>query len=563
MSVPNRNNVNLALGLQSDPGVIPLIVGIVGHRDPSPDAISSIVNKFESVLASIIDICPNTPIWMLNGLASGMDTIAAEAFLRIARVSLNRGSLVGATAVDKLCAVLPKPQRDYAYDFDSIEQLARLERLLHRSDSVICPESSAELRTDPRMMSNESECYALQGEFIAKYSYVLIAFYDGIDTGLLGGTSQTLANHKGDCHSLFHSTEEILSSREPGVTLIIDTPRLSSEGLTKPSKICSETIGLPKALIKTCNYLESINSVISPESFIPSQYDDIEGSFTSLWTYADKMAGNLKQRYESIAILLVIIGFLLVATAELSGDKSALGWGLVFVAFGLFPRIQKKLQKPFLTNRCLAESLTIQYIWSTLGIDIDVADLLLSQGQDELNQIRVILRSVAFQLKAINTNNPLDYQIVLTKAHIWLQGQIDFLGRRIQLYQLLVIRWRRVSYTMAALALLTASMQLILPMIEWLSSLVPILLAGFASSFAYQELMGYEQTFERYEISIVKFKRASEALRFLDGAPCQYSEEIDDPLYRHKLVLKAIGVEKIDELNEWMSNQLEKTYQPG
>jgi len=553
----------MALGLQSDPGVIPLILGIVGHRDPSPDAISSITKKFESILASIIDICPNTPIWMLNGLASGMDTIAAEAFLGIARVSRNRESLQGATAVDKLCAVLPKPQHDYAHDFDSIEQLALLKRLLYRSDSVICPESTAELRTDSRMMSNESECYALQGEFIAKYSYVLIAFYDGIDTGLLGGTSQTLAIHKGDCHSLFHSTEEILGSREPGATLIIETPRLSSEGLTKPSKICPETIGLPSALIKTCNYLESINSVISQESFVPSQYDDIEGSFTSLWTYADKMASNLKQRYENIAILLVIIGFLLVATAEISGDKSALGWGLVFVAFGLFPRIQKKLQKPFLTNRCLAESLTIQYIWSTLGIDIDVADLLLSQGQDELNQIRVILRSVAFQLKVSNTNHPLDYQIVLTKAHIWLQGQIDFLGRRIQLYQVLVIRWRRVSYIMAALALVTASMQLILPMTEWFSSLVPILIAGFASSFAYQELMGYEQTFERYEISIVKFKRASEALRFLDGAPSHYSEEIDDSLYRHKLVLKAIGVEKIDELNEWMSNQLEKTYQPA
>jgi hypothetical protein len=563
MSDTIAGNSNLALGLQSDPGVIPLILGIVGHRDPDPESVPEIARQFEFILKSIIDKCPNTPIWMLNGLAAGMDTIAAEVFLNTVRQQTNRESHSSETPIDKLYAVLPKNPREYANDFDSAEQRSLLEKLLKRSDAVISPETTSALRTGSENITNEPECYALQGGFIAKYSYILVAFYDGKDNGLLGGTSQTLAIHKGENHPLFHSTEEILSSREPGISIIIETPRLSSGIRPKNQRIGREQISIPEKFVKTCKYLESINSAIRKKSYKPVRYDEIEGSYTRVWSHADKMAGKHKEKYELIAVLLVTVGFLLVTTAELSGQKSALGWGLVFVAFAWFPRIQKKLQKPFLTNRCLAESLTIQYIWSGLGIEIDVADLLLSQGQEELNQIRVILRSVAFQLDENKRSHSLDIENKLTKTHIWMQGQIVFLTRRIKLYQELVIRWRRVGYIMAASALVSASMQLLPVQIDWLSSIVPVLLAGFASSFAYQELMGYEQTCERYEVSISKFKRASEALHYLDGADCQYSEEMVDPLYRHKLIIKAIGEEKIDELNEWMANQLEKTYQPG
>lgn len=500
---------------------------------------------------------------MLNGLATGMDTVAAEVFLDIARQSRNSDSPTASSPVDRLCAVLPKTQREYSNDFESTESRSKFETLLKRADSVISPETTPDLRTDSRSISNEPECYALQGGFISKYSYVLVAFSDGTDTGLLGGTSQTLAIHKGEIHPLFHSTEEILNSREPGIAFTIKTPRLSSKGLTKPSQIYDEKSSLPEALTATCKFLESINSAIAAQSFTPTRYSDIEGDFTRLWSYVDKAAGVNKQRYERMAVVLVVIGFLLVATAELSGQVSALGWGLVFVAFALFPRIQKKLQKPFLTNRCLAESLTIQYIWSAVGIDIDVADLLLSQGQEELDRIRIILRSVGFQLSIDKCCHPQDFENALTKARIWLKGQIDFLGRRIKLYRQLVIRWRRVGFTMAVAALMTASLQLLPVKADWLGSVVPVLLAGFASSFAYQELMGYKETCERYEISITQFNRAYEALRYLDGAECQYSEEINDPHFRYRLVVKAIGEEKIDELNEWMSNQLEKTYQPA
>jgi hypothetical protein len=562
MSATKVNQENLALGLNSDPGVIPLLIGIVGHRDPKPETILDIAGKFESILESIISICPNTPIWMLNGLASGMDTIAAEVFLKTARLADAKDKHTRCTTVDRLYAVLPKCQNKYIKDFETIEQRLLLQKLLNRSNGIISPESTRQLRTSSSGITNEPECYALQGNFIAKYSYVLVAFYDGIDNGLLGGTSQTVAIHKGEIHSLFHSTEEILSSREPGVTIIIDTPRLSSDKCSNPKKSWTKQ-SLPEGLTTQCKYLESINYEISKKTFIATTYSEIEGKFTKAWSHADRMASDHKREYERIAVRLVILGFGLVATAELSGQVSALGWGLVFVAFALFPKIQKKLQKPFLTNRCLTESLTIQYIWSTIGIDIEVADLLLSQGQEDLNRIRVILRSISFQLNTNELKKHEDYEKALTKSHIWLKGQIDFLGRRIKLYNQLVVRWRRVGNVMAASALLTASMQLLPEPIGWLTSIVPILLAGFTSSLAYQELMGYEQTCERYEISLTKFKRAFEALHYLDGVSYQYSEETADPYYRHKLVLKAIGEEKVDELNEWMSNQLEKTYQPG
>lgn len=555
---------NLALGLRSDPGVVPLLIGVIGHRDPLPSEIPKIVRRFEQFLEQIIDACPSTPIWMLNGLAEGMDSIAAEAFLTRARLAHAGGKKhEQSSATDKLIAVLPKNREEYFRDFASEAALQKLQKLLHKSDTILEPSNSHELRNYLDAALDEPECYAIQGEFVAKYSYILFAFFDGIDTALVGGTAHTLAIHQGDIHPLFKSTEEILRSREEGESIIIDTPRMSNASKERPKQEHHQLQLLSTGALETCRYLDSINMHISEPSFKPTQYDEIEGAFTKLWSYSDSVAGIRKKRYEKIAVLLVIMGFLLVATVDLYGKASAFGWGLVFVAFAIFPAIQKKLQKPFLTYRCLAESLTIQYIWSANDIKVSAADLLFSHDQDDIARIRVLLRTVALQLMISGRSKQANIEESLTKSRIWIKGQIGFLSKRIGTFKRLAIRWKTIAYSFAGAGIASASAELIPLGVELPEFLVNVLLAGFASSLAYQELMGYEQTYERYEISLRQFKRAFAALNYLDDTGSHYWEESLDTHFRHKLVLNAIGKEKIDELNEWMANQLEKSYQPA
>jgi len=562
MSAPSPH-ANLAFGLSADPGALPLLIGVIGHRDPLPSEIPRIAKRFELLLEQLLNACPSTPIWMLNGLAEGTDSIAAEIFLQNARL---RGSGSAQPTNDKLIAVLPKNRDEYFEDFDGKASKNKLQQLLCASDTIIEPNNSHELRSSLDETLDAPECYALQGDFIAKYAYILFAFFDGIDTGLVGGTAHTLAIHQGEIHPLFRSTEEILRSREEGKAIIIRTPRTSSrssQSAAKDFKEYEEELSIEA--LETCHYIETINENICDPSFRALQYDEIEGSFTKLWSYSDTVAGLNKKRYEKIAVALVLIGFALVATVDIykNANAEALGWGLVFIAFAIFPTIQKKLQKPFLTYRCLAESLTIQYIWSANGIRTSTADLLFSHDQDDIGRIRVLLRTVSLQLMMGRGIDQESIETSLVKSRIWIKGQIDFLSRRIGTFKRLAMRWKAIAYLFAGAGIATASVQLLPIDVQIPEILVNVLLAGFASSLAYQELMGYEQTFERYEISLRQFERAFAALNYLDDATSHYWEESVDPHYRHRLVLDAIGKEKIDELNEWMSNQLEKSYQPA
>ena len=90
--------------------------------------------------------------------------------------------------------------------------------------------------------------------------------------------------------------------------------------------------------------------------------------------------------------------------------------------------------------------------------------------------------------------------------------------------------------------------------------LLPDFLIGFAvASFGYRELMGYSDTNARYGRSRAQFARAREALALARPDP-------NDPgmlAVRQRLVLVAVGREKIDELNDWVGDQLQRVYTPA
>ncbi len=556
-----------ALGLEKDPGKVPLIIGVVGHIDPSEECIEKISNDFLTYLQLLIKELPNTPIWMLNGLAAGADSIAAEIFIKSRRQSLKTDSTNSIN--DKLIAVLPKIQANYIDDFPRSD-LETFNKLIKFCDHILDPSNQWQLQLkNPN--SNDSECYALQGSFLVRYSYILYSFYDGIDNGKEGGTGQSVALHQGRVHRCFSNEEEILASREPGHTIIINTQRKrgikdNSNEVTVNDNIYSfwEKKGSdisPKFIFE---YYEKLNTGIADMNQEPIFYDKDEGSFTRLWSHADREAAIRKKKYERNSIILVIIGFLLiVASSDIFGDHSAFGWCLVFISFAMFPILQKRLQRPFLTHRFLTESLTIQYLWCTSGIKQEVSDMLFTHGQTELDIVRIILRSIAFQANVGEINTSLTLSADISKSKKWIDGQISFLTKRIGEFMILSKRWRMISQVTAAAALSMSFLQLLPDKPYWISDMVSILFAAFASSYAYQQLLGYDETTARYEISLLQFNRAREAIyKIEESLPDQYVLGLSY-LERHQMVISAIGKEKISELNEWMAKQLARIYKPG
>ena len=91
-------------------------------------------------------------------------------------------------------------------------------------------------------------------------------------------------------------------------------------------------------------------------------------------------------------------------------------------------------------------------------------------------------------------------------------------------------------------------------------SWVVVLVASFGSAIAYSDLMGYEDTQARFAISLAQFQRAIKALNVIKPETPQSSLL---PYEREKIVLEAIGLEKLEETNQWVNDQLRRIYAPG
>ena len=562
----------LAHGLIQDPGAVPLVLAVVGHRDPLPELLPALEKNLRQQLEQLIYALPHTPLLMLNGLAEGIDTMAAHVFLDVVASDRKRRGAI--TPHHQLVAALPKTPNDYRQDFQSASALEHLEELLNRSDGILHPGNCSDLAVPPaanglQRPADDPICYGQQGIFLVRHCFMLFAFYDGVETNLVGGTSQTVAMQKGELHPLFVGVDEVLANREPGVLITHQTPRhrsgspRSNAGNVRfwngGGEIQGEGVALPSKLLTIPKRLEQINACIGKPGFKPTCYDNTEGFYTKIWSYADQVAREYKNLYENWCRILVVTGLSLVLLAQLSPVVPGLFWALLLLAFWLFPKLQKGPKLSFIEQRCLAECLTVQYLWIALGIDDDAADLFHTRSNKELGWIRNVLRGSRVQLLSFHSHEPLNEQAMI-KASGWINGQVDYLGKRIHEFRVLAESWKRFAIALAILAVAVATAESLPNAPEGLKSLVVVLLASLAAALAYSNLIGYAATADRFSRSLRQFQRGKDALAVIELAP---GARASDQQVRRLIVVEAVGREKLDELNDWVASQLQRVYAPG
>ena len=163
----------LDTGLIQDPGCVPLVIGVAGHRDPKPEHLPVLKERCKQILIDIFNQLPNTPILMINGLADGMDSVAAEVFLQLIN---QQKSEVSNCPTHMMIGALPKPRDVYlAEDFpnnsDKVNSLTRMRavKLLNQCDAVLDPDNCDELKLQhiqtTQGNSSDSTCYGRQGLF--------------------------------------------------------------------------------------------------------------------------------------------------------------------------------------------------------------------------------------------------------------------------------------------------------------------------------------------------------------------------------------------------------------
>lgn len=153
-------------------GKIPVIVGVTGHRNIAAEDRDELKKQITAALGEIKRACTpdkgeDTPVVMLNAFAQGADMLCAEAAFDM--------------GID-VYAVLPCRQDEYIDSFTEVSDREKLYAYLERAKRVIIApdfEGNSEWLGKEFHMSGRDYEYRQTGIYIAEYSHLLIALWDG------------------------------------------------------------------------------------------------------------------------------------------------------------------------------------------------------------------------------------------------------------------------------------------------------------------------------------------------------------------------------------------------
>ena len=161
--------------------LIPIVVGVTGHRDLREEDIPELEKKVEAIFKDIKHKDKDKgkgkyqypPIKVLSPLAEGADRL-------VARIGLHAGH-----ADVKLTAILPMPKEEYEKDFDTVGSKREFADLLEKAEDVFeLPFMEGNtLEMVQTCKESRDKQYALAGAYIAAHSQILIALCDGKATG--------------------------------------------------------------------------------------------------------------------------------------------------------------------------------------------------------------------------------------------------------------------------------------------------------------------------------------------------------------------------------------------
>jgi hypothetical protein len=156
----------------------PFIVGVTGHRDIDPVDMDRAKSAIRNFLEDLRARLPDTTVILMSGCADGADRLAA-------RCALELGIPVH--------AVLPMDRAEYENDFSN-DSASDFRQLLDQEDVEITEMPTVLTGTD----IDRNACYRQLTDSLIRKSNLLLAIWDGVDTGLVAGTSDTVLSYLSD-----------------------------------------------------------------------------------------------------------------------------------------------------------------------------------------------------------------------------------------------------------------------------------------------------------------------------------------------------------------------------
>ena len=271
------------------------------------------------------------------------------------------------------------------------------------------------------------------------------------------------------------------------------------------------------------------------------------------------MANKQKKIYMQLC-QAIMIGSVIASVSISQQDWQAIGLMVVLSAVIIFPKLQQGPKLGFIQWRCLAESILVTDFWSGIDIKADAADLFHSQTNQNFGWIRTVLRGRRIQLLSIQSEpdgQPL-FSDAMSYCKEWIQGQERWLRNKIDEQE----KWNQML-TLAGFGCFALALGLAISYTVFKQHVPEVLSEGLigiaVAVFGYKELIGYGDTNARYSRSRVQFSRAEKALSSVSSS----GVNTQTLQWRQRLIVEAVGREKIDELNDWIGDQLQRVYRPA
>ncbi len=406
---------------------IPLLVGVVGHRDLLVEQLPDLRAAVTQVLESLKAAEPGVRIKLLSSMADGADLLAADA-----------ASQLGIDVI----ALLPFSHAQCRADLETDSARARFDEIMSRAErlELSTPEGSTskDFKDDPALREQQ---FVRAGVILARYSAVLIAIWDGQDTAHAAGTARVVDFRRGEAASgdsvRGYGLDPLLLGRDNDLTYEIRCSRRSTAraGETPPgvrvlgfagrgTSYRPLARGIPPSLQTLLKRTGEFNGDVAdfrdeiarsgrrlapPTPYeIPQALRYIDELFrASDWLgsyFRRAFTRALAARYA----LWAVLAFLLLTfkknyegslgLASISGVLAifAVGWVLAFWAH------RREWHRRFVDYRGLAEGLRVEFFWELAGVrsqfDGTFAHESFLQNQDvELEWIRAAMRSVSLR----------------------------------------------------------------------------------------------------------------------------------------------------------------------
>jgi len=471
---------------------------------------------------------------VLSALAAGADVLAAEE-------ALAQGIPV--------IASLPMEVERYVEDF-SPDEAARFRALLPQCSRVQVVAQEEDRR----------ETYVAVGFYIAHYSHIVVAFWDGLEGRGAGGTADVIRMRLSGSVPETEDPIGVPYLPDVGPVYHIVTPR---RGQPHPAQAYSIVKLFPERFTgdkfagrdfnAALKRLDLYNADLTLQSPAPL------ASLKDLMDRSDGAANRLQHRTLGYVLFLYLAGFgaavAYIGTGQW-GLKIAL-LGLAFIAYGLARR--NDYQNRYQDYRAIAEGLRVQLAWQSVGLVAErVEASYLRMQQSELQWIRIALRTAYLVFC-----EPHDAAKIPACADYrdWIEQQTRYYedaARREARASRRLARWSIGTVAVAILIALYAGFILrpgagSLPLLlfghhlelAWQTLVAePIALAGALSLFLsrYAEERSFSPNSKRYERMSLVFDKARGRLAAIDA---------DAKLSARDLV-RELGEEALVEHGEWL-----------